>query len=81
MINQLDRIVILETLQGIVNDGLRYALRALPPPQGGWLVHVKESDLQDIPDQKREDLLVRTAAEINKMNANGIPVGIIRTLE
>lgn len=81
MTNQIERRVILETLDPVVKDGLKYALRALPPPHGGWLVHIKEADLQDIPDSKRESLLTRLSLAVNHMNNNNVPVGIIRTLE
>lgn len=82
MTNQFERQVILATLQSIVDDGLRYSLRALPPPGGGWLVHIKESELQEMSDHKREGLLIRLTKAINHMNTtNEIPVGVLRTLE
>lgn len=81
MSEQIERAVILDVLRPLGKSGLRCALRRLPPPGGGWLIHVKESDLQEIPGTRRENLLVDLAGAVNDLNAKKIPVGIIRTLE
>lgn len=78
---QIERLAILAELNAMAGRGLRSALRRLPPPGGGWLVHVKEADLQELSDQKREDLLIELVQKLKVLRTNGIPVGIVRTLE
>lgn len=79
---QVERGIILDILRSFADEyKVSFNLRALPPPGGGWYIEVAESSLQELKDQRREDLLTRLAIFVTDANKLGLNVGIIRSLD